>query len=172
MVTFAQELIESRRLAERALAIGESGPSTRSRSRNRDKVNDDEIEETKSGEENYEEDDDQNDPENNFNDNEIEYVKDERDKDPTHTGNEPPAMIGRLREPRESPEEEDQQSGLPIINAARDPRQVIVTPWEGVAVINVEVSIITKAEVDVEVSIANQRGGTGVEVSTMQIREL
>ncbi|EGG07560.1 uncharacterized protein MELLADRAFT_62306 [Melampsora larici-populina 98AG31] len=122
MVTFAQELIESRRLAERALAQGESGPRTRSRSRNQDKDDDNEIEETNRSGEDYEEEDNHDNPEKDFND-EIEYVDDEGEEDPAGTGKKPNGLVGRLREPRDSPEEDDQPKGLPMINVTRDPRQ-------------------------------------------------
>ncbi|EGG03948.1 uncharacterized protein MELLADRAFT_65245 [Melampsora larici-populina 98AG31] len=126
MVTFAQELIESRRLAEQALANGESGPSTRSRSRNRDGDQNEEIEVYNQNEDDPIEgieEDNGDDPKNDFNDEELEYVEEEEERKLNKTDNIPIPPYGRLRQPRDSPDEIERPKGLAMINVERDLRQ-------------------------------------------------
>ncbi|EGG12220.1 uncharacterized protein MELLADRAFT_59286 [Melampsora larici-populina 98AG31] len=120
MVTLAEELAQSRRLAEIALRKGESGPSTRNRSQN--------CEETGTNDQEHvdythveEEDPDEDDPRNDFND----PLDDEEDNVSdasaisARTSQKRFLPDGVERLPRSDPTEDGVQSEV-VINARRD----------------------------------------------------
>ncbi|EGF99504.1 uncharacterized protein MELLADRAFT_68589 [Melampsora larici-populina 98AG31] len=118
MVTLAEELAQSRRLAEIALINGESGPSTRNRSRNREDANN-----TDQPYVDYTHEDD-DDPQNDFNEPPENTSGDESARSAKSTQTNPRAdpREGVERLPRrETTEEEESVQG--VINAERDPNQ-------------------------------------------------